>query len=211
MLIIGNVKMTGLAAPENFPLGGEQIIATHKLPGGGIIKQPRGYFPADGHEWEGTFDGPDAYQKAAQLEKYCRSGESVQVSFHTFSFFCFVQKFEWPWTRKDWIDFTIKLERDMSKTVSATKTSTANAQKTSTVSTNATKPLASLASSQQVAQQQKPKKIIHVVAPREYLRMIAQKYYGDPNKYEKIYKENKAVIGRDPNKIKPGQKLVITL
>ncbi|SDH79813.1 LysM domain-containing protein [Aneurinibacillus thermoaerophilus] len=211
MLIIGDVKMTGLAAPENFPLGGEQVIATHKLPGGGVINQPRGFFPVLEYGWEGTFDGPDAHQKFAKLEKYCQSGESVQVSFHTFSFYCFVQKIEPLWVRKDWLDFTINLKRDPSKTVASTKTSATNAQKTSTASMVAAKRLISSVVSRQTIQQKKPKKIIHVVVKGETLRKIAQKYYKDPDEFEKIYQENKAVIGNNPNKIKEGMKLVIPL
>lgn len=209
MLIIGDVKMTGLAAPENFPLGGEQVIATHKLPGGGVINQPRGFFPVLEYGWEGTFDGPDAHQKFAKLEKYCQSGESVQVSFHTFSFYCFVQKIEPLWVRKDWLDFTINLKRDPSKTVASTKTSAANAQKTSIVSIAANKTAVSSVSSS--SQQKKTKTVTHVVVKGETLRKIAQKYYGDPNKFEKIYQDNKKIIGNNPNKIYPGQKLVIKL
>lgn len=38
---------------------------------------------------------------------------------------------------------------------------------------------------------------------------LAKKYYGDGAQYKKIYEANKAVIGSNPNLIKPGQKLVI--
>ena len=38
---------------------------------------------------------------------------------------------------------------------------------------------------------------------------IAKEIYGDGAQYKKIYEANKAVIGKDPNLIKPGQKLVI--
>jgi nucleoid-associated protein YgaU len=48
-----------------------------------------------------------------------------------------------------------------------------------------------------------------VVAPGDTLSQIAQKAYGDPSKWDKIYQANKALIGPNPNLIKPGQKLVI--
>lgn len=38
---------------------------------------------------------------------------------------------------------------------------------------------------------------------------IAQHYYGNGNQWPKIYAANKALIGTDPNKIKPGQVLTI--
>jgi nucleoid-associated protein YgaU len=51
----------------------------------------------------------------------------------------------------------------------------------------------------------------HTVAAGETLSQIAQKYYGSVEKTQwmKIYEANKAVIGADPGKIKPGQELVI--
>lgn len=52
-------------------------------------------------------------------------------------------------------------------------------------------------------------KRIHVVVPGDWLSKIAQKYYGDPMKYDVIHKANLETIGPDPNIIKPGQKLVI--
>lgn len=49
----------------------------------------------------------------------------------------------------------------------------------------------------------------HVVVGGDTLSGIAQKYYGDTGKYMKIYEANKAVIGNNPDMIKPGMELVI--
>lgn len=38
---------------------------------------------------------------------------------------------------------------------------------------------------------------------------IAKKFYGDATKWPTIYKKNKSVVGKNPNLIYPGQKLVI--
>lgn len=48
----------------------------------------------------------------------------------------------------------------------------------------------------------------HVVAKGESLSKIAKKYYGDPLLYPKIFDANRDQLV-DPNKIKPGQKLLI--
>ncbi len=48
-----------------------------------------------------------------------------------------------------------------------------------------------------------------VVASGDTLSKIAQKVYGNPALWPKIYEANKAAIGPNPNLIKPGQKLVI--
>ena len=48
----------------------------------------------------------------------------------------------------------------------------------------------------------------HVVVAGDTLSKIAQKYYGDPALYDKIFQANRDVL-KDPNKIYPGQKLKI--
>jgi len=48
-----------------------------------------------------------------------------------------------------------------------------------------------------------------VVMPGDSLAKIAAKVYGNPAQWSKIYEANKAVIGPNPNLIKPGQTLII--
>jgi nucleoid-associated protein YgaU len=48
----------------------------------------------------------------------------------------------------------------------------------------------------------------HVVQAGDTLSKIAQKYYGDPALYDKIFQANRDVL-KDRNKIFPGQKLKI--
>lgn len=49
---------------------------------------------------------------------------------------------------------------------------------------------------------------VHIVKKGEYLCLIARKYYGNSN-WQKLYNANKNVIGKNPNIIYPGQKLII--
>jgi len=49
----------------------------------------------------------------------------------------------------------------------------------------------------------------HVVAKGDTLSTISKKYYDDASKYMKIYEANKAVIGKNPDLVKPGMELVI--
>jgi nucleoid-associated protein YgaU len=49
---------------------------------------------------------------------------------------------------------------------------------------------------------------IYEVAAGDTLSKIAKKFYGDANKYMKIFDANKDQL-KDPDKIKPGQKLKI--
>ena len=49
----------------------------------------------------------------------------------------------------------------------------------------------------------------HTVVAGDTLSAISKKYYDDANKYMKIYEANKALIGDNPDMIKPGMELVI--
>lgn len=49
----------------------------------------------------------------------------------------------------------------------------------------------------------------HTVAKGDSLYKIAKSVYGDGNQWRKIYEANKTAIGKNPDKIYPGQKLVI--
>ncbi len=53
---------------------------------------------------------------------------------------------------------------------------------------------------------------VHTVVPGDTLYGIAQKYYGDGNRYMEIFNANKAIwknYGNNPNNIYPGWELVI--
>ncbi len=50
---------------------------------------------------------------------------------------------------------------------------------------------------------------VHTVAPGDWLSKLARHYYGNINKWPVIYAANTRTIGRNPDLIKPGQKLVI--
>lgn len=54
-----------------------------------------------------------------------------------------------------------------------------------------------------------PWEIEHIVKPGEFLYMLAGFYYRDGRKWNWIYEVNREIIGENPNKIKPGQKLII--
>ena len=48
----------------------------------------------------------------------------------------------------------------------------------------------------------------YTVKPGDTLSRISREFYGDPNQYMKIFNANRGII-QDPNKINPGQELVI--
>ncbi len=61
-----------------------------------------------------------------------------------------------------------------------------------------------------VQEPKKQKVEIYEIQEGDTLWAIAQKFYGNGNKYKKIFEDNKEVI-KDPDKIYPGQKIRIVL
>lgn len=61
--------------------------------------------------------------------------------------------------------------------------------------------------SKQAAEPAKPKRVVKV-GPGDTLKKIAEREYGDPDQWEKIYKVNKWKID-DPDSIYPGMDLEI--
>lgn len=55
----------------------------------------------------------------------------------------------------------------------------------------------------------KPTPKVYTVRSGDSLSSIAKRELGSSAKWSAIYDKNKSLIGRDPNKIKPGQKLVM--
>lgn len=51
--------------------------------------------------------------------------------------------------------------------------------------------------------------LTYTVKKGDCLWNIAKRYYGDATQWRKIYNKNKGVVGKNPNLIYPGQKLVI--
>ncbi|MEG4879876.1 LysM peptidoglycan-binding domain-containing protein, partial [Microcoleus sp. K1-B6] len=49
----------------------------------------------------------------------------------------------------------------------------------------------------------------YTVQPGDTLSIIAQKFYGDANLWQRIYDANRGIIGDNPDRIFPGQNLVI--
>ena len=56
--------------------------------------------------------------------------------------------------------------------------------------------------------QSQPEAQFHTVVSGDNLSKISKQFYGDPNKYMKIFEANKPML-KDPDKIYPGQKLRI--
>jgi hypothetical protein len=189
MLKVGDVEFTGLAAPESFQLGGEQKLPIKDLPGGSIIYQPRGYFFNTEQSWEGIFEGVNALNNALKLQKYAQKFDSQPVTFGPFALRFYVERFYFKWVREDWVNFTIRLRRDL------------DPETTKVVKGPIESKILSTPASSMGARQR-----IHVVISGESLWKIAQNF---KTTVDALYAANKKVIGPNPNIIRPGMRLVI--
>lgn len=193
MLKIADIVFSGLAAPESFPLGGEQKITVKEMPGGGAVAQIRGDFSHREAAWTGTFLGGDANQKARRMDEIRAKGESVTITFGGHTLFCFVNKFIYHWRNERHIEFSISLIRDF--------------EKEKVVARPKTDPVAKVAAEVLQASPPKKQQTVYTVVAGDSLWRIAQQF---STTIDRIYNDNRQVIGRDPNLIQPGQKLVIT-
>ncbi|MDC0763494.1 LysM domain-containing protein [Brevibacillus sp. AG] len=191
ILRIGDVEFKDFAAPESWAFGGEQVIAKRKLPGGTQVIQPRGEFTELLNSWEGTFYGEDAYQKARKMDEYRTKAESQVVQFYTFKVKYFIEKFVWRWVKKDQIDFSISLVRDLTidQQSGAKKTDPVSNQIAQSKKATTTKP------------QPKPK--TYTVQSGDTLSKIAT---ANGTTIAKLASDNGI---KNPNLIYPGQKVVI--
>jgi len=53
------------------------------------------------------------------------------------------------------------------------------------------------------------RRVVHEVRRGDTLWAIAKRYYGSPLQWRLIYQHNRSIIGRDPDRILPGQKLTV--
>jgi hypothetical protein len=89
---LGPVKLTGMAAPPNIPIGGRQAMTVHKLPGGARVIDATGQDDAD-IKWSGVLDTQDASTIARTLDKLRRSGSAVTLAWDVFSYQVVVSEF----------------------------------------------------------------------------------------------------------------------
>ena len=79
-LTLGGVVFRGFEVPEKIRSGGEQMLAVHKLPGGGRVVDSMGPDDAD-IPWSGRFRGVSAEKRALTLDYLRRQGKQVLLTY----------------------------------------------------------------------------------------------------------------------------------
>lgn len=176
--------------PEGMDLGGDQMLAIIRYPGG--HKEVQAFGAQDQNpSWSGTFNYYNALDKVRQLDKMYRSGDVYTLQIGPLSPRTGVIKtFKWTYRSAVSIDYRIELELAPVTSILVPSPASSNTS-TTTPSTDAPAP-------------QKT----YIVVSGDSLWSIAAKaeFYGDGSQYRKIASANNIL---NPDQIQVGQKLVI--
>ncbi len=79
MVVLGPVLFRGFEVPEQISLGGRQLLAVHRLVGGGRVVDAMGADDAD-VAWSGILTGEDTPERLRELEGLRRGGQAVGLA-----------------------------------------------------------------------------------------------------------------------------------
>lgn len=194
-LQLGNFVFDLDDLPEEIPLGGEQMMAVTRYPGG--FKEVQVFGAQDRNpSWSGVFNYSNALQKVRAVDAMYRSGDVYPLKIGPLAArYVIVKKFEWKYRSAIEVPYDIELEL-VPQQGSILDPNTASTPDGSggIVSNNSPDTSA--------VQQQS-----YVVKDGDTLWSIAQQFYGDGSQYRKIADANNIT---SPDAITSGQKLVIT-
>ena len=105
-LTLGPVAFAGFELPSSITIGGRQRLAIHRLPGGVRIIDALGPDPAD-ISFSGIFTGPDAADRARQLDALRVTGASLLLAWDAFLYTVVVENFEADYRSPWWIPYRI--------------------------------------------------------------------------------------------------------
>lgn len=92
-LKLGDVTFHNTEIPEAIPLGGEQSVNVHELPGGARVVDNMGYrWQPVG--WSGLLLGANAWNRGAALLKMMQAGKPYVISFYSFRHNCIITSYQ---------------------------------------------------------------------------------------------------------------------
>ena len=92
-LTLGAVRFQGFEVPESIPIGGDQALVVHKLPGGARVVDAMGADHKD-ISWTGRFRGGSAQARSRQLDGYRIAGEPLTLTWGGYRYRVIVRSFE---------------------------------------------------------------------------------------------------------------------
>jgi hypothetical protein len=93
LLTLGGVIFQGFEIPDVIPIGGEQALVVHKLPGGSRVIDAMGADHRD-ISWSGRFRSTNAESRARILDGYRIGGQQFLLQWSTYRYQVIVHSFE---------------------------------------------------------------------------------------------------------------------
>ncbi|QDH16782.1 hypothetical protein [Swingsia samuiensis] len=110
-VILGNLVLTGIEVPDHMQIGGNQMLAVHRLLGGNKVVDVLGNDPAR-LELQGRFLGPDAQMRAQMIERMRAAGMPILFSAVGMVFQVWIAQFSYIYEAKGNIcSYELILER----------------------------------------------------------------------------------------------------
>src|SRR5580693_6397876 len=93
LLTLGGIIFQDFEVPDVIPIGGEQALVVHKLPGGSRVIDAMG---ADHRDiaWSGRFRSGNAESRARILDGYRIGGQQFLLQWSTYRYLVIVRSFE---------------------------------------------------------------------------------------------------------------------
>lgn len=108
-LLLNDVELVETEVPQSLAeLGGTQALQVIDFPGGTRTIQTLGAFPAP-LSWKGVLLGPQAFDRAAQLDRLRVAGSEVAVSFGPWKYAGVINKFIFSVQSQWQVDYTINI------------------------------------------------------------------------------------------------------
>lgn len=95
---LGDFAFERFEVPELIPFGGEQMLNTHQLPGGGKVVDAMGAIERD-IAWSGLFQGERALARAEQLDAMRAAGRALKLTWHEKSYTVVIAACEFDFSR----------------------------------------------------------------------------------------------------------------
>lgn len=108
VITLGDFQFRNLEIPASINFGGEQKLNVHELVGGTRIIDALGH-QEDDVSWNGLITGPDALDRAAQLDNMRIAGDQVTLSWFNFNYLVVIKYFRANTERYYQINYSITL------------------------------------------------------------------------------------------------------
>ena len=107
MVVLGPLVLEGFEVPERISVGGQQLLAVHRLVGGGRVVDALGADEAD-IRWSGVLAGVDAPERLRVLEGVRRDGAAIGLAWAGFRYTVVVRELLAQVTGPCWVLYRIR-------------------------------------------------------------------------------------------------------